>query len=85
MPTTAASAWAASASVGWIIGWLSSISRSSGEGEVTGSIGKERTLIRSAMVKMTLWKAAEPSGEMLQVSETTLCCGQSSRGVRLER
>ncbi len=55
MPTTAASAWAASASVGWIIGWLSSISRSSGEGEMTGSgIGKERALIRSAMVKMTL-------------------------------
>ena len=55
MPTKVTSACAASASVGWIIGWLSSISRSSGEDAMTGSgIGKLRALTLSAMVKMTL-------------------------------
>ena len=40
---------------GWIIGWESSIARSSGEETMTGSgIGKLRALTVSASVKMTL-------------------------------
>ena len=55
MPTKVTSALAASASVGWIIGWRCSISRSSGDEAMTGSgIGKLRALTVSAMVKMTL-------------------------------
>ena len=55
MPTKVMSALATRSSVGLIIAWRCSISRSSGDDAMTGSgIGKLRALIVSAIVKMTL-------------------------------